>query len=99
MTEKFEICLIEIPDGFGMAKNDAIRLIDRMTDGELLPMKCHARKKDTVAIGFIKIEFAKLLNYDYAALENFVASILDSSVPSDECAYRFRDRKIWIERI
>lgn len=94
-----EMCLVEVSDGAGMTRNDVTELFHCMADDELLPMKCRARRKDTAAVGFIGLKFAKFLNYDYGNLQDFVASILDSSVPNDEDVYDFHGWKILVKRI
>ena len=94
-----EMCALEVHNGEGITKNDAAELLSHMDDDELLPIKCCARKKNTVAIGFIGVEFAKFLHYDYRDLQNFVASVLDSPVPNDENVYDFHGWGISIERI
>ena len=95
----YEMCALEVHNGEGITKNDVTELLRRTVPDELLPIRCCARKKSTAAVGFIGVEFAKFLHYDYRELQNFVASVLDSPVPNDENVYDFHGRKILIERI
>lgn len=94
-----EMCVLEVHNGEGITKNDVTELLCHMDCDELLPIRYCARKKNTAAVGFIGVGFAKFLHYDYRELQDFVASVLDSPVPNDENVYDFHGRKILIERI
>ena len=70
-----------------------------LTEDEIFPMECFARKKHSSAIGFISASFAKYLQFDYDELENFVASILDTDGSSETDGYAYRGYRIFVEKL
>lgn len=98
---KYGIVLMEKEFTNGLTKNDVIDLFDMLNDIEAYPIELEARKHECSAMGFITIEAAESLDYDYeeSGLHDFIANILDDMEnESDDCEYEFKGIKIWLSR-
>lgn len=97
----FALVLHEKPTGDGMTRTEAIDLIDMLGNHEFLPIEIEAKFHESIAVGFITMNFADKLNFDYAGsgLNDFIANILDDmDKEHDDCIYTFKDCKIWLTR-
>ena len=98
---KYGIVLREKEWTNGLTKNDVIDLFDMLNDIEAYPIELEARKHECSAMGFITIEVADALDYDYeeSGLHDFISNILDDMAnESDDCTYKFKGIKIWLSR-
>lgn len=98
---EFALVLHEKPTSDGMTRTEAIDLIDMLGDHEFLPIEIEANCHESTAIGFITMDFADKLNFDYesSGLNAFIANILDDmNNEHDNCIYTFKDCKIWLTR-
>lgn len=100
---KYGIVLREKEFTNGLTKNDVTDIFDMLNDIEAYPIELEARKHECSAMGFITIEAAELLDYDYEesglGLHDFIANILDDMEnESDDCEYEFKGIKIWLSR-
>lgn len=97
----FALVLHEKPTCDGMTRTEAIDLIDMLGDHEFLPIEIEAKFHESIAVGFITMDFADKLNFDYegSGLNAFIANILDDmDNEHDDCIYTFKDCKIWLTR-
>lgn len=94
-----DMYLVEVAENACMTKADIRRILDHLTEDEIFPMECFARKKHSSAIGFISASFAKYLQFDYDELENFVASILDTDGSSETDGYAYHGYRIFVEKL
>lgn len=98
-TMEFKLILHEKPVNEGLTRSEAIDMIDMLSDNEFLLIEIEAKQHESAAMGFISMEFADKLNYDYEGLTAFVANILDDmNNESDDCIYEFEGEKIWLTR-
>lgn len=98
---EFALVLHEKPAYDGMTRTEAIDLIDMLGDHEFLPIEIEAKSHESTAVGFINMDFADKLNFDYAGsgLNAFIANILDDmDNEHDDCIYTFKDCRIWLTR-
>lgn len=98
---EFALVLHEKPICDGMTRTEAIDLIDMLGDHEFLPIEIEAKFHESIAVGFITMEFADKLNFDYEVsnLNAFIANILnDMDNEHDGCIYTFKDCNIWLTR-
>lgn len=98
---EFPLVLHEKPVDEGMIRSEAIDLIDMLSEGEFLPIEIEAKGHESVAIGFITLDFADKLNFDYegSGLNQFIANILDDmNNEREDCTYDFAEEKIWLTR-
>lgn len=98
---EFALVLHEKPIYDGMTHTEAIDLIDMLGDHEFLPIEIEAKFHESIAVGFITMDFADKVNFDYegSGLNAFIANILDDmDNEHDDCIYTFKDCKIWLTR-
>lgn len=98
---EFALVLHEKPAFDGMTRTEAIDLIDMLGDNDFLPIEIESKFHESVAVGFITMDFADKLNFDYdgSGLNAFIANILDDmNNESDDCTYTFKDSNIWLTR-
>lgn len=84
-----------------MTRTEAIDLIDMLDDHEFLPIEIEAKFHESIAVGFITMEFADKLNFDYegSGLNAFIANILDDmDNEHDDCIYMFKNCRIWLTK-
>ena len=98
---EFALVLHEKPTCDGMTRTEVIDLIDMLGDHEFLPIEIEAKCDESIAVGFITMDFAYKLNFDYknSGLNDFIANILeDMDNEHDDCIYTFKDCRIWLTR-
>ena len=97
----YGIVLREKEFEYGLDRNDVIDLFDMLGNTEAYPIELEAREHECSAMGFIAIDAADLLDYDYerSGLHDFIANILDDMNNEEEdCSYEFKGVKIWLSR-
>ena len=85
----------------GLRRHDVIDLFDMLGGVEVYPIELLAKEHECSAMGFITVEAADSLGYDYerSGLHDFVANILDDmNNETEDCTYEFKDVKIWLSR-
>ena len=85
----------------GLNRSDVIDLFDMLGETEAYPIELLAKEHECAAMGFITVEAADAVEYDYerSGLHDFIANILDDTEnESDSCEYEFRGIKIWLSR-
>lgn len=98
---EFALVLHEKPTYDGMTRTEAIDLIDMLGNHEFLPIEIETKFQESIAVGFITMDFADKLNFDYASsgLDAFIANILDDmDNEHDDCIYMFKNCRIWLTR-
>lgn len=98
---EFALVLHEKSTCEGMTRTEAIDLIDMLGGHEFLPIEIESKFHESTAVGFINMDFADKLNFDYegSGLNAFVANILDDmNNEHDDCIYMFKDCNIWLAR-
>ena len=98
-SQTFEITLIEKPNVDGLTKAEVMEMYDQMNGDEAYPLEITGC--ETSAMGFITLEAAKILDYDYedSGLKDFVSVILGNvnNEPEDG-TYEFRGIRIHLSR-
>jgi len=97
----FGIALREKEGEYGLNRNDVVELFDMLGKAEAFPIELEAREHECSAMGFITVEAAESLYYDYenSGLHRFVANILDDmNNETEDCTYEFKGIKIWLSR-
>ena len=90
---KYGVALVEKPAEEGMSFAEMEKLFDMIAVGdgedterdafgarvstEVYPVELEAKEHESSAMGFISVDAAEKLGYDYGALRDYVASILD----------------------
>lgn len=113
----YDVVLFERECNTGLDFYDIKRLVELITGDfankslQMFPIELEARYHESVAMGFIKVEAAATLNYDYttSGFHDFIASILDDVELADEImcksyelqgeimrVYEFNGLKIWL---
>lgn len=93
--------LIEKPAGEGMSLSDSVMLLAKIKKANFIPIEIDAAKHESSAMGYINLEFADKLNYDYAksGLIPFVQNILDDTEEETLSGlYDFNGNTIYITR-
>jgi len=101
MKASFDIVLKEKPFVEGLVKSEIVDLLDMCNNPEVYPIELEARDHECSAMGFISVDAADLLVYDYEAtgLHDFIANILDDMENENEsCVYEFKDLLIYLSR-
>ena len=95
----YGITLKEKPFDYGLTRQEVVDLFDMLNQTEAYPIELMAMDHECSAMGFIAIDAADQLNYNYSELEKFVANILDDMEnESDDCRYEFKGISIWLSR-
>lgn len=97
---KIALALYERPIDSGLKKDDAINLIGVLSQDEFLPIEIDSDCQ-SAAIGFITLDFADKLNFDYedSGLNSFIVNILnDMNNENVNGIYDFNGEKIWLKR-
>ncbi len=102
---KYGLALIERPSSDGLAFDEITTLFDLIAVGdsdgekrnlfsaraetEVYPIELEAKEHECSAMGFISVEAADSLNYDYdgSGLHDYIASILDDMANEHEDNY------------
>ena len=99
---KFQIVLKEKEFTDGLNKSEIIDMLDMLDSTETYPIELEARDHECAAMGFISLNAAEKLWYDYelSGLHDFIANILDDmkNESSDDCTYEFKGIQIWLSR-
>ena len=90
---KYGVALVEKPGEEGMSFNEMEKLFDMIAIGdgegaerdafsarasvEVYPIELEAKMHESSAMGFISVDAAEKLDYDYGALRDYIAGILD----------------------
>lgn len=97
----FGIVLHETPLDQGMTRTEAMDMIDMLSEEEFLPIEVEGKDGGSVAIGFITMQAANALNYDFkgSGLNDFIGGILAGmELESEDCTYDFKGIRIWLDR-
>ena len=101
MKASFDIVLKEKAFEYGLVKSEIVDLLDMCSNPEVYPIELEAREHECAAMGFISVEAADQLDFDYEAsgLHDFIANILDDMENENEsCIYEFKDLQIYLSR-
>ena len=86
---KFDIALKQMPVEDGITKSDIIELLDIMKSEEVLPLDIDG--ENACAVGFLTIETADAINFNYHELIEFIRNILnDVDNESEDESYEFK---------
>lgn len=102
MTKTYGVALIEKPLDEGLTRSEVNDLFDMLHGVDAIPIEIQA--ENSAAMGFINLTDAEFMNYDYTALTELVASILnDMEKENQDCHYilpvsGFGDIDIWLSR-
>ena len=97
MNSRFNIVLHQKEGADGLIKSETIDMIDMLTGDSYFPLEIEANGHECCAMGFIDVETAEYLDYDYTDLDDFVAEILDDvEKEHDDCIYDFNGCSIWL---
>lgn len=79
MSKKYDIALCMKNQSDGLKKKEIKNLCKKIGRKQVYPIEVFARKYQCCAIGFITVDAAEKLNFDYSksGLEIFIADILD----------------------
>jgi len=86
----------------GLTRNDVIDLFDMLNGLEAYPIELEARHNECSAMGFITIESAETLWFDYekSGLHDFIANILDDlNNENENCEYEYKGVSIYMSRL
>lgn len=76
----FGIMLREKEGEYGLTYDDILELMKPLKNKEVFPVEFFAKEHECVAMGFITVEAANMLDFDYdedSDISHFVAEILD----------------------
>lgn len=93
--------LIEKPTGEGMSLSDSVMLLAKIKKADFIPIEIDSAKYESSAMGYINLEFADKLDYDYekSGLIPFVQNILDDTEEETLSGlYDFNGNTIYITR-
>ena len=94
-----DICLIEKPCSCGLNSIEFSRLSKEFGDREVIPVEFEAKEHECSAMGFITMESADALGYDYRGVAEYIASILDDmDLEHEDGMYEFQGIKIKLTR-
>ena len=101
MKACFDIVLKEKPFEYGLVKSEIVDLLDMCNNPEVYPIELEARDHECSAMGFISVDAADQLDFDYetSGLHDFIANILDDmDNENEDCIYEFKDLLIHLSR-
>ena len=98
---KFGVALKEKPLDYGLTKSEVMNLFDMIDGKEAFPVEFDG--ESSTAMGFISIEDADLMDYDYTKLQETVYNILsDMNNENESCIYECPNNQgtttIWLSR-
>lgn len=88
----YEIVLLERPLDDGLTLSETETLFNMLSDTKGIPLEIQAEY--SVAMGFIALNTAEQLHYDYSELSEHIASILNNTElenPDNEYEYEMYD--------
>lgn len=92
----YDVVLMERPLDDGLTKNEIFELLEK-TDGSIIPLDIVGDYSS--AMGFITLDAADQLNYDFDAISEYVKTIInDMENESEDCTYKFDVCTIWLTR-
>lgn len=92
----FDIVLVERPHDDGLTKIEIAELLEK-TSGSVIPLDIVGDYSS--AMGFITLDAADQLNYDFDKVSEYVNSIInDMEKESEDCVYKFDTLAIWLTR-
>ena len=92
----YDVVLTERPHDCGLSKSEIMDLID-MTIGDVIPLDIVGDYSS--AMGFITLDAADALNYDFDKMNEYVKNIInDMENESEDCTYKFDILTIWLSR-
>lgn len=80
----------------GLIREEIDSMFDMLKSVKGYPVEFMAKETEHSAMGFISPQAASALDFNYDALRNFVADILDGNVDEDGCSYKFGGLLIWL---
>lgn len=93
---KYDVVLMERPHDDGLTKTEIFNLLEK-TNGSVIPLDIVGDYSS--AMGFITLDAADQLNYDFDAISEYVKGIInDMENESDDCTYTFDVCTIWLTR-
>jgi hypothetical protein len=99
---KLGINLIEKEGEDGLTYKDILELMEPIKEEEVFPVEFFAKEHESVAMGFITVEAANQIDFDYdeeSDLSAFIASILDDmDNETEDGKYEFEGILIQITR-
>ena len=94
---KFDIVLTERPHTDGLTKIEISELLEKIEYGSVIPIEIVGDYSS--AMGFISLDCADSLDYDYEKMSEYIKSILnDMENESNDCTYRYDVYTIWLSR-
>ena len=96
--KKYDVALIQKDGESGLTKAEVVALFDAINTDEVFPLEILAKDHECSAMGFISAQAAdELFDYDYAALSDFVAEILDDvEKETASCEYELNGARIFL---
>lgn len=101
----FGIALKEKPFTEGLRRSEIMDLYDMLGGEEVYPIELEARMQECSAMGFITVDAARELDFDYesSGLHDFIAAVLDDMTQeSEDSIYHFEGVNegvnIWMSR-
>lgn len=94
-----DVCLIEKPSEYGLDSIELSKLSKEFGDREVIPIEFEANEHECSAMGFMTVECADALEYDYREIAKYIASILDDmDLEHEDGLYDFHGVKIKLTR-
>ncbi len=95
----FGIALKQKAGTEGLTRSELTDLYDLLAGGAVFPIELEAYCTECSAMGFISVDAAEMLDYDYeeSGLHDYIASILDDvNLESENFEYDFKGIHIWM---
>lgn len=92
----YDVVLMERPHDDGLTKIEISELLEK-TNGSVIPLDIVGDYSS--AMGFITLDAADRLTYNFDAISEYVKSIInDMENESEDCTYKFDACTIWLTR-
>lgn len=95
----FGIALKQKVSTEGLNRSEIMDLYDMLAGVQVFPIELEAYCSECSAMGFISVDAAEMLDYDYEAsgLHNYIASVLDDvNLETENFEYEFKGIHIWM---
>ena len=98
----FGIMLREKEGEYGLTYDDILELMEPLKNKEVFPVEFFAKAHECVAMAFITVEAANILDFDYdedSDISHFIAEILDDmDLETENGEYEFEGIRIKMTR-
>lgn len=95
----FGIALKQKSGTEGLTRNEIVDLYDMLAGKQVFPLELEAHCAECSAMGFISVDAAEILDYDYekSSLHDYIASILeDINLEDEDSEYDFKGIHVWL---